>query len=149
MNQEVYRIRRPDVVSEAFDGEAVVVNLRLGRYYAFTPLASEVWERLAASPALGELVESALPQWSDPAVAERELRTFLKRLEEEELIELAPPPNRETVPFEPLAARDDATLDFEIFTDLEDLLVLDPIHDLDENGWPVADSSSVSDAAEK
>ena len=26
---------------------------------------------------------------------------------------------------------------FERFTDMQDLLLLDPIHDVDETGWPV------------
>jgi hypothetical protein len=38
---------------------------------------------------------------------------------------------------EPLLDGVGKELGFETFTDLEELLVLDPIHELDENGWPL------------
>jgi len=135
VSEASYRIRRPEVVSERFEGEAVVVNLRVGRYYALSPLASELWARLEAAPRPEALVAASVDVWSDPAVAERELQSFLDRLVAEELIERVEGLAGSDM-VEPLPPLDDPRLEFEAFDDLQDLLVLDPIHDLDEDGWP-------------
>ena len=114
---------RPDVIDEVFDGEAVLINLRAGRYYALDARATEVWRAISGGAEVGDVV-AARPDEDVPA--------FLARLVEEELVVLdggalppAPPPNGRPVP------------GLEVFTDLQDLLLLDPIHDVHpETGWP-------------
>jgi len=145
MEAATYRIRQPEVVSEVFEGEAVVVNLRVGRYYAMSPLASELWSRLELQPDLESLVACSTSVWMDASEARRELETFLGRLQREGLIELSTPPPAVRPELESLVATGELNLEFEVFTDLEDLLVLDPIHDLDEGGWPVGKSNADPD----
>jgi hypothetical protein len=104
---------RPDVLDEVFDGEAVLVNLRTGRYYSLDAAATVVWRALVA----GE----QLPEGG---------AAFARRLVDEELAitdELLPEPNG-----------DDGGPAMEVFTDMEDILLLDPIHDVDydASGWP-------------
>ena len=103
---------RPDVLDEVFDGEAVLVNLRTGRYYSLDAAAPEVWGAVVA----GE----PLPEGG---------AAFARRLVDEELAitdELLP------------QASDDGGPTMEVFTDMEDILLLDPIHDVDYDaaGWP-------------
>ena len=45
---------RPDVLDEVFDGEAVLVNLRTGRYYALDAAATVVWQAVVAGEPLPE-----------------------------------------------------------------------------------------------
>lgn len=104
---------RPDVLDEVFDGEAVLVNLRRGRYYALDAAATEVWRAVVA----GE----PLPDGS---------AGFVHRLFEEELVVCS-------------GALPDADSDtggplMQVFTDMEDILLLDPIHDVDYDaaGFP-------------
>jgi hypothetical protein len=116
---------RPEVLDEVFDGEAVLVNLGTGRYYALSPAATEVWTALgngAAWPDLAAVV----------TVAEPELVDFVHRLVEDQLV-LADG----ELPVRPGVVADDAP-GFQVFTDMQDLLLLDPIHDinLDGSGWP-------------
>jgi len=141
-----FRIRRPEVVSEIFEGEAVIVDLRLGRYYALSPLAAELWRRLDSEPSLDELATSFTTRWT--ADAGEHLGAFLDRLVEAELVA------REeraagvaATELEPVGLAD-GELELEAFTDLEELLVLDPIHELDENGWPKPPSRAEEPAGE-
>jgi hypothetical protein len=136
-----FAIRRPEVVSEVFDAETVVVDLVAGRYYAFNPMATAIWSQLAARPTLDEIAASFAPAFGDLEQARAELAPFLDRLVEAGLLlRVADAP--EGVPasgpelLSVAAASPLPPADFEVFTDLEDLLVLDPIHDLDESGWP-------------
>jgi len=109
---------RPDVLDEVFDGEAVLVNLRTGRYYSLDTAATEVWGAVVAGEPL-----------PDGGAA------FVRRLVDEELAitdELLPEPSD-----------DDDGPSMEVFTDMEDILLLDPIHDVDYDaaGWPTRPAS--------
>jgi hypothetical protein len=117
---------RPAVLDEAFDGEAVLVNLETGRYYALDRTASEWWSAMEAGVSLEGLV-AALPE---AVVAE--VVAFVARLEAEQLVRL-----EGTLP-DVAVAEDAAIPQVQVFDDMEDLLRLDPIHDieLDGSGWP-------------
>jgi hypothetical protein len=117
---------RPAVLDETFDGEAVLVNLETGRYYALDPMASRWWSALEAGMSF-EALAAVLP---DAGVGE--LAAFVARLGAERLVRLegelprAEPSDGQAIPR------------LQVFADMEDLLRLDPIHDieLDGSGWP-------------
>lgn len=116
----------PDVLAEVFGDEAVIVQLRTGAYYAFDAAATVLWTQLWQGNTL------ARPSVDDEKLTV--LAGFLRYLVQEELMYFASP-----VP--ELMADDGEALLFsgiEKFIDMEDLLVLDPIHDidLDGSGWP-------------
>jgi hypothetical protein len=122
----IVRPNRPAVLDEAFDGEAVLVNLETGRYYALDRTATRWWMALEAGMSFEALV-AALP---DAGVAE--LVAFVVGLDAEQLVRL-----EGELPSSGLAAAD-AIPRWQVFDDMEDLLRLDPIHDieLDGSGWP-------------
>lgn len=129
---------RPEVIDEVFDGEAVLVNLRTGRYYALDRDASGVWERLVQAEPLAAIVSALAAQHGLSAQQiEAGLIPFLKRLADESLI-------RGLEGLEASTDYAEAGASFapslQVFTDMEDLLLLDPIHeiDLDGTGWPNA-----------
>ena len=118
-----------------FGDEAVVVQLRTGAYYALDPTATALWTRLWQGNTLGEAMD-------DPADGEQLTRvlTLVRYLVQEELLQFGA-----VVPELTLEVGDVFRCDgIEKFTDMADLLVLDPIHDidLDGDGWP-----TVADAA--
>jgi hypothetical protein len=130
-----FELNQPDVVSETIDGEAVVINLDRGIYFSIRGTGLSIWSELLA----GSDVDSIVGRLG--AEAGRDVRGevggFVDRLIEEALIRprttgqakepsvSAAAPNG---PYEP------PTL--EKYTDMEALLLLDPIHDVDEAGWP-------------
>lgn len=135
-----FAIRRPEVVSEVFDSETVVVDLTAGRYYAFNSTATAIWSRLTATPTADQVATALAPVFGDLERARGEVAGFLERLAEAGLLvrvatgtDAAPGADPEP---HPALAGEPPPADFEVYTDLEDLLVLDPIHDLDESGWP-------------
>jgi len=121
------------VLAEVFDAEAVVVQLRTGVYYAFDRFSTGVWERLAAGEPLGAVASAAAAGRDDPDAVEREVVLLARLFCDEELMAADGP----------LPDRDDDRVGHPgvtRYTDMTDLLVLDPIHDidLDGDGWPVA-----------
>ncbi|MGD0198630.1 MAG: PqqD family protein [Solirubrobacteraceae bacterium] len=129
--------RRPDVLDETFDGEAVLVNMRTGRYYALDATATEVWELIAAGVGTAADLVAALSRQRTlpPAEVAAGLRPFIERLAAESLIVGDSMALEEAPPSTPSGA---FAPSLQVFTDMEDLLLLDPIHevDLDGTGWP-------------
>ena len=126
---EPFGPNRPDVIDETFEGEAVIVNMTTGCYFALSPAATQLWALIADGRSAESLAASVD---ADPAtVAE-----FLVRLREEDLV--APVAADAGAAAEQIALDGAPTL--EKFTDMQALLMLDPIHDidLDGDGWPVA-----------
>lgn len=126
-----YRPRRPDVIDEQFEGEAVVVNLASGVYYAFNPTASAIWSALA----VGRSADTAARLLELPPAV---VVAFCAQLLAEELIEVAPAEAGDDA--SPVPAGDPGEEPrIQRFTDMQDLLMLDPIHDIDlgGDGWPL------------
>jgi hypothetical protein len=116
-----------EVLAEVFGDEAVVVQLRTGAYYAFDAATTARWTAIAEAGTLGDLAD------------DDQLPGLLRYLVGQELIEVTG-----NLPAPEDGAGADRWPGIEKFTDMADLLVLDPIHDidLDGDGWP-----TVTDAA--
>jgi hypothetical protein len=117
-----------EVLAEVFGDEAVVVQLRTGAYYAFDAASTARWTAIAGAGRLGDLP------------ADDELPAFVRYLVGEELLEVGGDLPSDAAD----AVVGEGWPGIEKFTDMADLLVLDPIHDidLDGDGWP-----TVADAA--
>ena len=120
------RINTPDVIQETFDDESVIVNLREGLYYSLNSEALPLWSEIVKGTAFPLLTEAY------PGFSPEEIGGFLRELHEERLI---------VIDEESLPKGKSATSFLQKFEDLQDLLLLDPIHDVDERGWPHAKPS--------
>ena len=127
---------RPDVIDEVFDGEAVLVHLRTGFYYALSPTGTAFWRLLAPGRSPAAIAASvAGATGRDEAEA---LAAFAAALVAEELAVPAAVQAEAPGPDE-LAEIPAGEPTLQRFDDMQDLLMLDPIHDLDldRDGWPV------------
>jgi len=131
MTLEGFRIDRPHVIDEIFEGEVIVVNLNLGNYFSLQGTAAELWQRISA----GEAVPAILADWSArfDVAAESDVEAFLARLVEEQLLAEGAGPAEGEGAFRAAAY---AAPVLEKYTDMQELLLLDPIHDVDPMGWP-------------
>jgi hypothetical protein len=124
-----FRPCRPDVIDEAFDGEAVLVHMGTGCYFSLNAAATAVWALLQDGRSPGAIAASL--GW-EPSLVE----DFVERLRAELLVEEAESDAGVTVVDAPPPASEPV---LQRFSDMQDLLMLDPIHDidLDGDGWPV------------
>ncbi len=137
-----FRINQPAVIAEVIDGEAIIVNLDSGAYYSLRGSACAIWELFAQQLTAAEVTATLTARYAgSPAVIEAGVKTLLDELVGEQLLtpaadglpaSLPPSANGHAAhpPFEPPM--------LEKFTDMADLLLLDPIHEVDEMGWPHA-----------
>jgi Coenzyme PQQ synthesis protein D (PqqD) len=134
-----YRVNRPQVINETIDGEAIMINLATGSYYSLDRVGGEVWALLEESVPVGDIVAELGRRYRG---AEGDIRRgvedLLRLLSAEELIlpdDGAPERTRaaEPVPTERPPFRAPR---LEKFTDMQDLILLDPVHEVDSRGWP-------------
>ncbi|MGE0598732.1 MAG: hypothetical protein AB7J35_02765 [Dehalococcoidia bacterium] len=122
-----YEVNKPDVVDESVDGEVLIVHLGTGAYYSSRGAGDVAWRLLAAGKTVTEVSDShgihpeALSLFVDQLVAEELVRP--RTTAPGDVNGLAPVPGEPTL---------------EKYTDMQELLLLDPIHDVEEAGWPMA-----------
>lgn len=122
------------VVSETLEGETIIIDFQSGTYYSLNETATDIWKSLLAGlqhPALLERMGTIYE-----TVPQDALDTFLSRLQEEHLIEVGTP--TQTTPLAPHegAKRAFVTPELKAFRDMQEMLLADPIHDIDATGWP-------------
>jgi hypothetical protein len=130
---------QPDVVFEESDAEVVVVNLKEGVYYFLSGPAAFVWMAVHSGLS-GDGVVSALSSLDDiPDTLEDDVLSFIGRLIELGLLRSIESPGKSgesAVSVSEYFPNGYRAPELETYSDLQDILLLDPIHDVDETGWP-------------
>jgi hypothetical protein len=127
-----YAINAPDVVSESFDGQVVVLNLGNGHYFSLRGIAGPIWSSLLSGHTPRGILNSI--QTNRPELVEA-AQEFLERVVALDLVrpqaDAAGGPDR----IDEVWAGDGPQI--EAYEDLAELIYGDPIHDVDEQtGWP-------------
>jgi hypothetical protein len=139
MNNPIkYRIKTPEVVYETIEGETVIINLENGLYYSLSNQTGvDAWSLVEAGVDFPTMSASLAGHYAqDEQVVNSDLRDFIILLQQEGLIEVDQ--HVQDSPAVSLKAHDGQYQPpiIERFSDMQDLLLLDPIHDVDEAGWP-------------
>lgn len=140
----IYRRNDPELAAEQFEDGVVIINFLTGRYFSLNSTAEVVWEFLKDDYSFEQIVAGLashchLPP-SETASLDADVAEFLEKLTRERLVcvdtvstTVSPVVSLPAVqiPYEPPKV--------EVFDDLAELILLDPIHDVNEQlGWPVA-----------
>jgi hypothetical protein len=138
-----FRVNTPDVTNEVIDGEAVIINLVTGNYYSLEGEGAEIWSLLASSAAVGAVVDQMTRCYDgDRSTISDSVLRLVSQLQQEQLIlvsnemrapAIADPPHRHT---NGNGRRQFRATVLNKFTDMQELLILDPIHEVDAAGWP-------------
>jgi hypothetical protein len=137
-----YAVNSPPVVHESFGDEAVIVNLNSGAYYSLDKAGLAIWNLIARGASIGEIVDQISGRYTG-ARAEilAAVGELISSLQREELIQPTTQAERRASIATDANSNGGEKFAFEPpllnkFTDVEDLLILDPIHDVDAAGWP-------------
>lgn len=135
------RVNAAEVVHEVIDGEVVIINVRSGHYYHLRDSAAVIWAALAGGTTLGALRAAMEGRWAaDAAAVGPSVDRFVGFLSDEKIVVASREPQAVGASLAAPATVADPTVFaepvIERFTDMADLLTLDPVHDVDETGWP-------------
>jgi len=140
-----YKPNKPKIILESFEDEIVIINLESGNYYSLEKLGAVVWGLIEKGKSFNYIlnhIKSKYPQ--NHVNLENDIQKFIAELDKEGLIHSEEkesslniddevngntliPENKPVEYTSPILNR---------YTDMQDLLLLDPIHEVDEKGWP-------------
>ena len=131
----ILEVAAPQCVAQDFEGEIIALNLASGTYYSVRDLGAVLWRDLAA----GYPVES-LAALAAGSLGTQPVLDFAANAEAQGLMRRAsgaPAPSGEPQIAAALAAGVAPQLVFEVFDDMKSLILLDPVHEVDDTrGWP-------------
>jgi len=143
MNSLRWVINKPSVASEILDGELIIMNTVDGKYHTSVGVGPLLWlciERGMARPAILKAIADACSVREH--VIASDLDTFVSELINQGLIRNATGEQGATEPEPPVLSRTVYNRpELSTHSDMQDLLLLDPIHDVSEEGWPAQPKS--------
>jgi hypothetical protein len=147
----IFVLAPQDVVLESFSDETVAVHLGTGRYFSIDLAGTEVIDLIQTGNDVGTIVSCLVTRYgADETSVDDAVTGFVAQLVDEGLVRPAPDghPSR-AIPEAPPATPAFSRPTLSVYSDMEDLLLLDPIHDVDETGWPVRADATDADAASR
>ena len=139
MPERAFEVNEPMVISETIDGETIIINLSSGSYYSLKHSGATIWAGIQQSGNMADIAALVRSQFEvgDQDI-EQEISVLIERLTTEDLVR---PKAGEAAPLNPSGPAGEGRTPFvppllDKFTDMEAMLLLDPVHDVDEEGWP-------------
>lgn len=144
---DILKVNEPNVVHETIDGETILLDLNTGNYFSLDGPGAIIWEYIQKNGAWKNVISImvAADESKKDTISES-ITLFVEELVNENLLVEG---NGEA------SAEADAELEGQLkksvdnfvipkvnkYSDMQDLLLLDPIHDVDEKGWPESNES--------
>ena len=137
-----FRVKSPNVMHETIEGEVIVIDLTTGSYYSLRDASAVIWhsieqgtDEVGIDEVLGERYEASREEIA------ASVEGFLDELASEGLIEPsdgAPPaPSAAVAPEQQINGRVPFVAPvLEKHSDMQDLILLDPVHEVGPQGWP-------------
>ena len=138
------------VVHETVDGEVILIQLERGHYYSLAGSGPEIWELLVGGHTAAEIVRALESRTgADGVQVDSAVDSLVQELQNEGLIEPVAGssngesrrPQADDGPNVATASNSPADVEFaapvlEKYTDMQDYLLMDPIHEVGGLGWP-------------
>jgi Coenzyme PQQ synthesis protein D (PqqD) len=149
---QYFKVAGPEVVHETADGETIIVNLETGSYYDLNHSGAVIFNALVTGAGAEDaLAEVCLRYQVDRVTVAADAEGLLRSLIDEQLIVPVEAPadgadsygtrSQNGEGAATLAAGEPETPAYAApamgkYTDMQELLLLDPVHEFDELGWP-------------
>lgn len=135
-SETAYAINEAKTISETLDGETIIINLENGNYYSVNATGSVLWELISSGHTQTDMLTYLRERYEgEPETIRASLVETLGLLTRDGLVievtgtsKPLPATSATKVPFVPMA--------IERYEDMQEMLLADPIHDVDRMGWP-------------
>jgi hypothetical protein len=130
----VLELAQPECAAEILEDEVVALNVQTGIYFSMRGLSAALWHDLAA----GHPVETLARHAHERGDSAERVADFAAQITRYGLMRPGPsrPVAGELASIELLRGGKQEIV-FEVYEDMQDLILSDPIHDVDETvGWP-------------
>jgi len=135
-----FRANSPNVIHETIEGEVILIDLKTGTYYSLRDAGAAVWQAIEQGAGEDGIAAELRSRYEGSESEIRDaVRQLLAQLEGEGLIRAEGEAGPAAMPS--AAGNGDGRLPFaapvlEKHTDMQDLILLDPVHEVGAEGWP-------------
>ena len=141
-----YRVNSPQVISETVGGETIIVNLASGHYFSLQGSAVDVWQGIERGESAEAIVLQLEQRYEAP---DGEIGAAVKNLLDDFVAAELLVAEANGAAAGPVAITHEAgertpfvAPSFSTFTDMQDIILLDPVHEVDTRGWPHASAGA-------
>ena len=136
-----YSINSAVAIFDIIDDDIVIIHLKNGNYYNISDTGAFIWKQIAKNTSFGNMLFLLRAKYNvDPATSEIDLQTFLTKLEAEGLVLKQ---SKNEAAFSEGNSKDVESENIryvapaiDVYRDMQDFLLVDPIHEVDEQGLP-------------
>ncbi len=146
------------IIHEEIDGEVIIIHSQTGTYYSLLDTAVTVWRMIVSGCTVDTMIDAVASAYKLPIEQTRkDIMEFIQQLYNETIIVEGVTQGQAITQDESVTQGEVIIPNIEdvqtaysapqlqIYADLQDLLTIDPIHDVDESGWPNARITSNDD----
>jgi hypothetical protein len=139
-----FGINTRNVMSETIDGETIIIHLGTGSYYSLQQVGADIWSAVARGANEAQILDEVTGRYDVPSdEAEAAMTGLLAELQSEDLI-LRSANGVSYQPADEVAKRAEFVAPkLEKHDDMQDIILLDPVHEVDDRGWPHASEAAV------
>jgi hypothetical protein len=128
-----YRTKSSAIIHELLDDEIIIANLETGIYYSIRESGIPIWQLLLSGHDLDAIAHLFREKYSKDLFSP--IESFVEELVKEELL-IVSESATENPSSEIFWPKDFSFPTLERYHEMKNLLMLDPIHEVDEQGWP-------------
>ena len=136
MSIDAFCIDHANISWERVSGEVIAIQLNTGKYYSFSNVAADIWSLADNGISLEEILNILGKLYIQSENSESEVREFISKCSAELLFIKCEPESKSSVLPDDIARSTWITPQLIEYSDLQDLILVDPIHDVDDSGWP-------------
>lgn len=134
----MYKLNDEKMFYDMAEGQAIVINFTSGMYYGTSSLGSAVLDALLAGASVEATLAAIKALPGCPADMDAQLNAFVEALLAKEVIVAIDGEGNDTATIDAASLTDGFVLTVDEFTEVQDLIMADPVHDVDvEQGWPI------------
>ena len=135
----MYAINQTRMFYDMADGQAIVINFLTGMYYGMSSLGSAAADAFVGGASFSGVEKGLLALPGCPEDISDSLKAFVHDLLDKEIfVETEDAGRDDPVTFGKEALMDGFLLEVSEYAEAQDLILADPIHDVDvDMGWPI------------
>ena len=132
----MYEVNNKKMFYDITDDFAIIINSETGIYYGVNSLGTQVFDFLIKGSSVEDILTALNNIPGVPADMDQRLAKFIEELKGKEIITEGPTVKNDISINAELAANDKFELSVTEYADAQELLLADPIHDVEEEeGW--------------